>query len=107
MKLRTKANMNTKAYFKKGIMTNNWDYCYLCGNPYGLEKHHCMHGTANRKLAEKYGLYVPLCNCCHGTLQNGKYGREMDLKLMRKAQEEFEKKYSHEEWMEIFKKNYL
>ena len=24
----------------------------------GLHRHHFMHGTANRKLAEKYGLYA-------------------------------------------------
>ena len=39
--------------------------CFLCrfNKPYadlphkGLDKHHFMHGTANRKLAEKWGLW--------------------------------------------------
>lgn len=91
----------------RGIITADWDWCYICGSPYGLENHHCMHGTANKRLADKYGLYVPLCNGCHHELQNGKNGRPLDLKLMQEAQRKFEQKYTHEKWMQVFRKNFL
>ena len=32
--------------------------CYLCGRLTGLERHHVIGGVANRKLSEKYGLWV-------------------------------------------------
>jgi hypothetical protein len=33
--------------------------------------------------------------------------KELDRELERAAQEAFEKKYSHEEWMALVRKNYL
>lgn len=56
----------------RSIMQNTKE-CFLCRmraekqgyfgplTSYGLEKHHVMHGVANRKIAEKYGLTVYLC----------------------------------------------
>lgn len=73
-----------------------------------LEKHHVMHGTANRAKAEEWGLWVWLCHNHH---TGGKYAvhmnREMDLELIKMAQRVFERKYDHETWMREFGKNYL
>lgn len=81
-----------------------------------LDKHHVF-GGPNRKHSEKYGLWVKICMCrCHRT---GEYGGPLsihnnpnkeggkDLMLKRLAQRTFEEKYSHEEFMRIFGKNYL
>lgn len=38
--------------------------CYLCGRP-ATETHHLISGTANRKIADKYKLTIPLCRDCH------------------------------------------
>ena len=90
--------------------------CFLCRmvDPFvelphkGLEKHHFMHGTANRKLAERYGLWAYLCPYHH---QDGPESvhkcSDTDLMLMRIAQERFENAYGHDKWMEVFGKNYL
>ena len=82
--------------------------CYLCGSTVGLEKHHCIHGTAGRKLADRWGLTVMLCSRCHRGSE-GVHGRnsEADRHLKKLAQKKFEEKYSHEKWMEIFQRNYL
>lgn len=62
--------------------------CFFCGSVVGLEKHHCLHGTANRKLAEADGLWVYLCPECH----RGKYGvhgysgHDKDMTLKRAAE---------------------
>ena len=48
----------------KSIMQTEHE-CYLCGRRFGLERHHVLAGTANRRLSEKYGLWVYLCHNCH------------------------------------------
>lgn len=74
----------------------------------GLECHHIMHGTANRKISEHYGLKVWLCPKHHRTGKEAVHKcRETDLKLIRAGQKRFEQLFSHEEWMNLFMKNYL
>lgn len=80
--------------------------CYLCGRQTGLERHHVMAGS-NRKLSEKYGLTVWLCHNCHTGTKGAQYDRTKGDFLKQDAQRAFEKEYSHEEWMDIFRKNYL
>lgn len=74
----------------------------------GLHRHHVMHGTANRRLAEEYGLWVYLC------IEHHEYGPVAvhnnaltDRHLKEIAQQAFESMYSHEKWMETFGKNYI
>ena len=74
----------------------------------GLEEHHIMHGTANRKQSEKYGLKVWLCHEDHRTGKEAVHRcRETDLKLICIAQRRFEELYGHDKWMEVFMKNYI
>lgn len=44
--------------------------CYFCFRTRGLELHHCLHGTANRKKADADGLTVYLCWECHQALHD-------------------------------------
>lgn len=81
--------------------------CALCGRVDGLERHHVMHGTANRRLAEKYGLTVWLCAEHHRGKMSPHQNHNIDVAFKMAAQKAFEQIYSHEEWMEIFGKNYL
>lgn len=62
--------------------------CYLCGAEGPVEVHHCLHGTANRKLSEEDGLMVNLCPECHRLLHDSR-NRHDDRKLMRMAQVEW------------------
>lgn len=88
--------------------------CFLCRRLYNrenvinLQEHHCIHGTANRTLSEKYGLKVFLC-IYHHTQGLGAVhkNRDYDLIVIKEAQRKFEKKYGHDKFMEVFKKNYL
>ena len=82
---------------------NNSETCFLCFSK-AADRHHCMHGTANRKKAEKYGLTVWLCRECHRKLHDQGLN---DLFLQQTAQQAFEAKYGHELWMEEFGKDYL
>lgn len=62
----------------KSIMHNtNTENCFICGR-YATDRHHVMHGTANRKLADKDGLTVMLCRECHRNLHDkGIFDREL------------------------------
>lgn len=81
--------------------------CYICGRVSGLHNHHIIFGNPGRKNSEKYGLKVWLCMDHH----TGNIGVHQDINLdrylKRIAQTEFERKYSHEKWMEVFGRNYL
>lgn len=89
----------------ESIITKAKDHCYNCGSSYGIQMHHCMHGTSNRANADKYGLIVPLCSKCHQALHDN--DTMLDRWLHEVAQVYFEKLHSREEWMEVFGKNYL
>ena len=71
-----------------------------------LERHHILAGS-NRKWSEAYGLTVTLCHEHHTGKNGAQYNRQLGNSLKRLAQIAFEARHSHEEWMEIFRKNYL
>jgi hypothetical protein len=98
---------------RKSIVESDWGefpfdqpQCFLCGRETGLEIHHIMPGP-NRRLSDRYGLWCHLCHDCHTGTRGAQYDREIGDRLKREAQMAFEELYSHDEWMRIFKKNYL
>lgn len=83
----------------------DWEYtpCHVCEAP-AVTDHEPIHGTADRKQSRKYGLMIPVCEICHDMFHkkpetNEPYKKEMQLR--------FEETHTHEEFMEIFKRNYL
>ena len=91
----------------RSIMQQGDPRCFFCGKRTELERHHAMTGP-NRKLAEKFGLWVYCCDFHHLDPKEGvQYNREKADKLKALAQIAFESRYSHEKWMETFRKNYL
>ena len=76
------------------------DYCYICGK-HADALHHCWHGSANRKLADKDGLTVKLCNICHMNLHdNGIFDRDLQriaeerwIEHYQKTEDDFRKRY--------------
>ena len=95
----------------KLILVKDRDISYLgcieCGNK-PIEVHHIFN-KYNRDNSEKYGLIVCLCEKHHRDNKYGVHGlnKDLDNKLKRMAQRLFEKKYSREQFIEIFKANYL
>ena len=91
------------------IQDGNVLECWCCGRTDKLEVHHICHGTANRVLADKHGLWVYLCPECHrGTNGvHGKNGHRKDLTLKCVAQRAFEENHSREEFRAIFGRSYL
>ncbi len=90
----------------KSIIQKNKE-CYITKSTLGLHEHHIFYG-ANRKHSEKYGLKIWLIHELHNTTSKGiHFDKEFDLRIKKMAQKVFEDKYSHEEFMKIFRKNYL
>ena len=81
--------------------------CALCETTLNLERHHVMHGTANRRLAEKYGLWIWLCPEHHRGKMSPHHNANIDMAFKMAGQKAFEEIYSHEEWMAAFGRNYL
>ena len=88
----------------KSIMHDE-NTCFICGS-YGVETHHCIHGTANRKLADKDGLTVNLCHQCHRNLHDkGVNDKELQALAQQKWMEYYKK--SIDEFRQRYGKNYL
>lgn len=66
-----------------------------------------MAGTANRKLSEKYGLWVWLCKDHHTGKGGAQYEKVLNILLKQRAQQAFESIHGHRLWMDTFRKNYL
>ena len=81
--------------------------CYFTGDTRYLEKHHCLMGSANRKKAEEYGLWVWLSHSMHMSIHQNHNYYKYRLYLEQQAQRKFEEIYGHEKFMEEFHKNYL
>lgn len=85
--------------------------CYLCmaAGDYSrqtcLEEHHCIHGTANRRLSERWGLKVYLCPAHHRHLHDDKDGRIADIYCQIAAERAFREKYPKKDFRAIFGKN--
>ncbi len=86
---------------------SNTKECLICKNP-TVHKHHIYYGTANRKKSEAYGCWCYLCPWHHNLSNAGvHFNKALDLKLKKHCQLKFEEKYSREEFIAIFGKNYL
>ena len=84
------------------VFTDNLGFCYFCGLP--RQDLHELLGGRNRLNSMKYGYVLPLCRSHHNMLHNNVVLIE---EWKRKSQEHFEESHSRDEWLEVFKKNYL
>lgn len=81
--------------------------CWYTGETHELHKHHVF-GGINRKNSEKHGLWVWLRPDLHNMSDAGvHFDRAKDIELKQIAQAAFEAKYSREEFMRIFGRNWL
>lgn len=83
--------------------------CFVCGETKNLHTHHIFFGTAKRQLSEKYGLTIRLCVWHHTSSMGIHCNKEMDDDIKAMAQTKAMNYYnwSLEDWMKIFRRNYL
>lgn len=87
------------------IFTEDLEHCYICKRK--KDDLHELLGGIQRKKSMQYGLVIPVCRRCHGTLEN-----DEQIKLNWKIQAE--KKwlevyapFAKEDFIREFGKNYL
>ena len=92
---------------KRWSILNNLNYCYFCG-----KKSECIHEVfygRNRQISINNGFCVGLCNYHHNFSNNESvhFNSEMDLKLKRTYQEEYEKTHTRDDFIKLIDKSYL
>lgn len=90
----------------KSILTDDLNHCLICGSPH-VEIHHRIFGTANRKVADRYGLVVALCREHHTGPRGVHFDPALNRDIKMGAQKMFERCYGRDKWMEIVGRNYL
>ena len=85
------------------IIYSDLSKCAECSSKIGIELNEIYEG-AYRQTSIKYGMVAPMCNRCHKRFHSD---RLFSLKYKALFQIEFEKTYSHDEFMVIFKQNYI
>lgn len=83
------------------IITDNLNYCIVCGKP--KQDLNEIFGGRNRQNSMKYGLVIPMCRNCHIKYTND---NDMQLEWKKLGQEVFNDTYN-EDFVDIFKRNYL
>ena len=84
------------------ILTTDLTRCYICHAP--KSDIHEVYEGARRIASMKYGCCLPVCRSCHNVLHNN---YDFALTYKKLFQQEFEKKYSRDYFIEIFKRSYL
>lgn len=80
--------------------------CYLTGRTYDLDKHHIFNGSFRDK-SETWGCWCLINHEAHMKLHQTAQGQKVARWLKQQAQEQFERRWGHDKFIEVFKKNYL
>lgn len=92
---------------KKSIVTDDMEFCIVCGRPRD-EVHHVYFGTALRKISDKHGFVVPLCNYHHTGANGVHFNKVLDQKIKQYAQRKYEDAgHSRDEFRKLIGKSYL
>lgn len=88
---------------RKSVFTTDLEHCYLCKRK--KEELHEIFAGRNRLNSMKYDLVLPLCHECHSLNQNNPFFNDY---WHKQGQEYFECNIgTREEFIKIFKRNYL
>jgi hypothetical protein len=85
------------------------DLCRECSKPYA-HTHEAFFGRGQRQLSIKYGMQVKLCYYHHNDPSSKEAVHNnpaFDLSLKQEYQQKFEQIYGYDEFMRIFRKNYI
>ena len=83
--------------------------CYICGTTKDLQLHHCIYGTANRRLSDEDGLVIWLCYKHHLGNDGVHNNITLDNEIKAEAEEIYLETYNKtiEDFIKRYGKNYL
>lgn len=84
------------------MLTDNLEICYMCDKRRKEDLHEIFPGS-NRKKSMQWGMVIPICRICHNEWD---INEELRKTIQIKAQDIFEKEYSHKLFMAEFKIDY-
>ena len=73
------------------MITEYMDYCVICGRP-NVERHHCLKGNKQRRLADEDELVLPLCREHHTGIMSVHMIKELNILCEIIGQLAYEKK---------------
>lgn len=77
--------------------------CHVCTRP-AVTLHEPLMGNKYRSLSIDYNLRIPVCEICHAKMhKDARFNAIYQIEM----QQQFEKEFSRELWMDIFARNYL
>ena len=79
--------------------------CFISGSRINLDLHHIYHGSANRKLSDKYGCWVWIRHDLHRLLHDK--DKDLDKYLQQECQKKFDETHTRQDFIKIFGKSYL
>ena len=86
-------------------MADYGKYCEICGKRQATDNHHLICSTSERKICDQYEcMQIKICRECHSFIHQ--HDTAMKLSKML-GQALFEMNFSYQEYMQLFKKNYL
>ena len=91
---------------RDSVLIDDQEHCIICGREQ-VQRHHIFFGSANRRLADQDGYWVPLCQRHHTGRDGVHFNRELDLTLKRSAQEHYERTHTREQFIERYGRSYI
>ena len=91
----------------KSILKND-PVCFVCGNPYSVQKHH-IYGGGNRSVSEDNGCWVYLCSRDHQRNIYSVHGdpdHRLDKELKAMCQSIYERDHTREDFIKLVGKSY-
>lgn len=91
----------------KSILKND-PVCFVCGNPYSVQKHH-IYGGGNRSVSEENGFWVYLCPRHHTRTIYSVHGdpdHRLDKELKAMCQSVYERGHTRDEFIKLIGKSY-
>lgn len=91
---------------RDSVLVKDMDHCLICGKDV-INRHHVFFGTANRKLADEDGLWVPLCQRHHTGREGVHFNLDFNRQLKKWAQGIYEKDHTRAQFIQRYGKSYL
>ena len=91
----------------KSILKNE-PVCFVCGNPYSVQKHH-IYGGGNRSVSEDNGFWVYLCPRHHTRTIYSVHGdpdHRLDKELKAMCQSIYEREHTREDFIRLIGRSY-
>lgn len=91
----------------KSILKND-PVCFVCGNPYSVQKHH-IYGGGNRSVSEENGFWVYLCPRHHTRTIYSVHGdpdHRLDKELKDMCQSIYERDHTREDFIKLIGRSY-